>query len=267
MMYEHYTHPDILAEKVSIEVAGAGGSGSQLVSGLARLNAALRALNHPGIEVHLHDPDNVSEANLGRQLFAPADVGHNKADVLINRINAWFGTAWQATPRAYRGNTHRDRPGFVITCVDSARARVQIGRAITGGWNAPLYWMDLGNRAADGQMVLGIPPRNDEHKAFEFRLPTVLELFPQIATDATTLDRDTGPSCSLADALERQELFINQLVVTQALQLLWQIFRYGRTTWHGSFINATSGRIAPLPVDPQAWARLGYTPKHVKEKS
>lgn len=68
---------------------------------------------------------------------------------------------------------------------------------------------------------------------------------------------DTAPSCSLAEALERQELFVNQAVATWALELLWRLFRYGRVEWHGAFVNLASGRATPLPVDPEAWARMG----------
>jgi PRTRC genetic system ThiF family protein len=107
-------------------------------------------------------------------------------------------------------------------------------------------------------VVLGIPPQDDEHRRYVYRLPTVLELFPELETAGKILDRDQGPSCSLAQALERQELFVNQAVVTPALQLLWLLFRYGRTNWCGAFVNLKSGRMAPLPVDPEAWARFGH---------
>lgn len=97
-----------------------------------------------------------------------------------------------------------------------------------------------------------------EHAAYEFRLPTVVELFPELASAGP---EDDTPSCSLAQALERQHLFVNQAVVTPALQLLWQIFRVGRLTWHGAFVDLESGRTTPLPVDPKAWKRFGYEPR------
>lgn len=258
-MLDHMTHPDLLADRVGIALVGAGGNGSQMLSGLARLNAAICALGHHGLDVKLYDPDLVSEANLGRQLFSRADVGRNKAAVLITRTNAWFGLQWEAAERAFGTGHDRAHTGqIVITCVDSARARLEIGNTIARAFTKPLYWMDLGNRSADGQVILGIPAWDKNHAAFEYRLPTVLELYPELKTAQKRLDRDNGPSCSLAQALERQELFVNQAVVTPALQLLWQIFRYGRTSWCGAFVNLKSGRTAPLPVDPQAWARLGY---------
>ena len=269
---DHCTHPDLLAERVHIALAGAGGNGSQMISGLARLNCAIRALGHPGLEVTVYDPDDVSDANLGRQLFAPGDVGRNKAAVMVNRINAWFGTGWEASPTEF-GGRRGERAGsteIVISCVDSARARVIIGGEIDTWYRKPFYWLDLGNRAADGQVVLGIPAWNDGHAAYEYRLPTVLDLFPDLRYGAADLDADAGPSCSLAQALERQELFVNQAVVTPALQLLWLVFRHGRTDWCGAFVNLTTGRTLPIPVDPEAWERMGYErpapPKPVREE-
>lgn len=263
-MFDHLTHPDLLARPVRIALVGAGGNGSQMLSGLARLNQSIRALGHPGLEVMTWDPDDVSEANLGRQLYAPADVGRNKAVVLVTRTNGWFGTNWKAVPGTFQRAPEAEMD-IVVSCVDSVKSRVVIGKTIEAQ-GPTYYWLDLGNRAADGQVVLGIPPWDEEdHAAYTFRLPTVLELFPELQQAENVLDADPGPSCSLAQALERQELFINQAVVTPALQLLWQIFRYGRTSWCGAFVNLRTGRMNPIPVDPEAWLRIGgyHADRHI----
>jgi len=259
MSFEHLTHPRLLSERVSVALAGCGGSGSLMLTGLARLDAALRALGHEGLHVAAYDPDTVSVANVGRQMFAPADVGANKAAVLVNRLNAWYGLRWQAVPQRFDAQLESD---LVISCVDTAAARVQIG-AIAARMHA-IYWLDLGNRADDGQVVLGIPPQDKVHEAFTCRLPTVLELFPELRAKKFKGD-DAAPSCSLAQALERQHLFVNQAVATVALQLLWQIFRFGKTSWHGAFVNLATGRTAPLPVDPKAWARFGHHAEPAEE--
>ena len=89
-------------QPVNIVVAGAGGTGSQIITGLARLDRALRALGHPGgLAVHVWDPDRVSQANVGRQLFYDSDVGQFKCDVLIHRLNVAFGLGWKATPELF----------------------------------------------------------------------------------------------------------------------------------------------------------------------
>ncbi len=249
-MSEHVLEAAYVEQQVQVLLAGCGGNGSQMLTGLARLNHALTALGHPGLRVEAFDPDTVSEANVGRQLFSPADVGLNKATVLVHRLNAFFGLQWRATPTRIQRTTGYNTPTIVISCVDSRRARVNIDKIFS---HQPAYWMDLGNRTADGQVVLG---QWAPHAKKEARLPTVLELFPEVGD--LTLPEDDAPSCSLAQALERQELFINQAVVTPALAILWTLFRFGRIAWHGAFVNLRSGRVQPLPVDPEAWARLGY---------
>jgi len=50
------------------------------------------------------------------------------------------------------------------------------------------------------------------------RLPTVAELFPEIAVPSAK--DDNQPSCSAAEALTRQERFINQNLAYQALGIL-----------------------------------------------
>src|SRR5580704_2115494 len=81
---------------VSINLIGTGGTGSQMLSALARINQSLIALQHPGLCVKAFDDDKVSEANLGRQLFSQSEIGLNKAAVLVNRLNRFFGTNWKA---------------------------------------------------------------------------------------------------------------------------------------------------------------------------
>jgi len=124
---------------------------AEMDGGLARLHTALRALGHPGLNVAVYDPDHVSPANLGRQLFSAADLGANKAQVLVNRINCFFNLQWQAQPTKLTRNSgqHWD---FLIGCVDSAAARLELDRCKFH------YWLDLGNSAKYGQVVLGEPP-------------------------------------------------------------------------------------------------------------
>jgi hypothetical protein len=71
-------------------------------------------------------------------------------------------------------------------------------------------------------------------------------MFPEILNPR--FKEDNQPSCSLAEALEKQDLFINQSVATYALHLLWRLFRAGSIEHHGYFINLESGRVNPLPV-------------------
>jgi hypothetical protein len=88
---------------------------------------------------------------------------------------------------------------ILITCVDTALARRTIGAALGEGSPNPTYWLDLGNRAGDGQFLIGCPVGPGRWN--DARLPTVLEAFPELADD--TAPEDDTPSCSVAEALER----------------------------------------------------------------
>ena len=109
MRMEHVLPSGLLSRRpVRILVVGAGGSGSAIVMGLPYLHQAMRAWGHPfGLEVTLMDGDMVSETNCVRQPFSWSDVGQNKATVLINRINLFWGTKWSAEPTCFDEATLR----------------------------------------------------------------------------------------------------------------------------------------------------------------
>lgn len=115
---------------VTVNLIGAGGTGSQVLTCLARLDAALRGLGHPGLFVTLYDPDIVTEANIGRQLFGPSDLGQNKAQCLVTRINNFFGNDWKAQPDIYPTvlkDARRDNlANITITCTDNIKSRIDL---------------------------------------------------------------------------------------------------------------------------------------------
>ncbi|RZJ66790.1 MAG: hypothetical protein EOO45_15835, partial [Flavobacterium sp.] len=99
----HIVYPYLInpTSPVSVNLIGAGGTGSQMLTALARINQALIALGHAGLLVNVFDDDIVQQANLARQLFTSHEIGLNKAVVLINRINRFFGTNWKAVPERF----------------------------------------------------------------------------------------------------------------------------------------------------------------------
>ena len=253
----HTLHPN-LTERFHIALVGAGGSGSQMLTCLGRLHHALTALGHPGFDVMVFDPDTVSEANLGRQMFARGDVGLHKASVLVHRVNQFFGLGWHALPLRYKHSPSGHGSGYdlVISCVDTTASRREIDSALRGQYK-PAYLLDLGNRAADGQAILGQYTGTSAVKktpAGTLWLPTPYELLPELVS--TTTPTDDAPSCSLAEALERQELFVNDDVVRAGCLILWNLLRHGQISWHGAFVNCKTGRRSPLPVDPEVWKRM-----------
>jgi PRTRC genetic system ThiF family protein len=229
----HTIHPYLLRRTIKIAVVGRGGTGSALVGGLPHLHQALVAGGHPsGLAVTVIDGDRI----------------------LINRLNLFWGLDWQAVPQHLgTGHNLNNDLDLVIGCVDSRAARAKIHEAVTATWCGIGYWLDIGNNADTGQFVLGQPlNRANKHKAY--RLRAVSELFPEIIDPA--LDDDQQPSCSAAEALERQHPFINQTLAIHALALLSRLLRCEPMAYHGGFVNLTSGALVALRAEPKVWKRM-----------
>jgi PRTRC genetic system ThiF family protein len=255
--------------RVRVVLAGAGGSGSELLDGLVRIDRALRALDHPGLSIQVFDPDTVSVPNTIRQRWWRADVGHNKAELLAHRYSLFGGCDIRGHAEALTAERLSDEiissgVDLLVTCVDKAAVRGRIGGFFA---DLPLaeaptktFWLDLGNGASDGQVVLGHLSgwRGDAQ-----RLPNVLDLYPELSTDAAALDADDTPSCSAAEALAAQDLFIGRLLAGHAADLLWQFLRRGKITSQGCFV--TPGQVLPLKIHPDTRASFGLMPQTARK--
>ena len=240
----HYLPAAFDDRALKVLLIGCGGNGAQMLMGLASLDTALRAISSRSLHVTVVDDDIVTEANLGRQPFFRCDLGNSKARTLTERINLAHGLSWKAVHGRAPSAVGLEGSDILITCVDTASARRAIGAALAEGRNIPPYWMDLGNRANDGQYLIGCPGR--EAVKDKARLPTVLEYFPELADD--TVPDDNAPSCSVAEALERQSLFVNRVMASHALALLFDLLGRGSIGHAGGFINLASGQAVPIPL-------------------
>jgi len=244
---------------VTINLIGAGGTGSQVLTALARMNHALIALGHAGLFVRLFDDDTVTTANLGRQLFTTNELGQYKSVALINRINRFFGTNWKAETMKFDSGMG-EPSGFAsviaISCVDNVQARFEIAKILTAitrnyhGRSRALYWMDYGNSRVSGQVVLStldkIKQPSSEHYNPVETLPLVTEEFNELLQAGKA---DDTPSCSLAEALAKQDLFINSALANCGASLLWQLFREGILFYRGFFLNLQDFRTQPIKVN------------------
>jgi PRTRC genetic system ThiF family protein len=253
-METHHIHPELLRRRVRVLVVGCGGNGSAIAAGLPYLHQALLAYGHPeGLHVTLLDPDVISPTNCVRQPFSRSEIGLYKAVVLANRLNLFWGLDWEGIPERLDPKRKITGVDIVIGCVDSRIARSAIAKCVED-WSEVDYWLDLGNNADSGQFVLG-EPLNRRNRRKKLRLRTISELFPEVIEGE--LDRDNQPSCSAAEALERQEPFVNPTLANHALALLARLFRYGTISYHGVFMSLSSAAGAqPLRVDPKYWQRL-----------
>lgn len=264
-VFKHYLPASMTAgnSETRVLLIGAGGNGCPMVFGLARMNYALRALGHSGLDITVMDPDTVDSGNVGRQLYSDADLGRNKAVVAVSRANLFFGMNWTALPMAFEKDhvsQLRDSEfSLVITAVDTVPARRLVQKAVSG---KAIYFLDMGNGKRIGQCVLGTGTYMKQPAKMGScigHLPTVFDLYPKLEEDEKK--EYQGPACgTIGDALEKQDLFINTAVTTFALQLLWEGFRTGTLTTHGVYVNLESKRTMPLAINPEVWRSMGWNP-------
>lgn len=252
----HYTAGYLLnpSHPVTVNLIGCGGTGSQVLTCLARINHSLIALGHPGIQVHAYDNDEITHANIGRQLFSPSDVGLNKANVLITRINRFFGTYWTAMPYRY-GERRSSTANICISCVDSVASRKEIDRlnkSRKGKGSADLegqyYWMDFGNGRTTGQIVLGTLQDIKQPKTKEYEVVPALRTITQIFDLSGVNEKDSGPSCSLAEALSKQDLFINSTLAQMGCAMLWKLLSTGSIDYQGMYLNLDTMKVNPIKL-------------------
>lgn len=247
---------------ITVNLIGAGGTGSQVLTALARMNHALTELNHAGLSVRLWDDDVITEANLGRQLFAECELGLYKSLALINRINRFFGTNWKAETQKFQkddlGKLQSNMKSEIyISCVDSVKSRFDIAEIlnelnIDKGYyrNQCKYWIDFGNSQFTGQVLLSTignikQPNSEKYETVE-NLPFITEEFGELLK-VSEVEDDT-PSCSLAEALEKQDLFINSTLAQMGSSLLWSLFRNGLIENRGFFLNLKNFQSQPIKL-------------------
>ncbi|MFH6960865.1 PRTRC system ThiF family protein [Flavobacterium aquidurense] len=259
----HYAHNYLInpTNPITVNLIGAGGTGSRMLTELARMNHSLIALGHAGLQVNLFDDDVVTVANQGRQLFADAEVGLPKAVALINRTNRFFGTNWKAVTEQFstanlKSLPNRSRANIYISCVDTVSARFDIADFLKNcngnndfERNKSLYWLDLGNAQNTGQAILSTINEIQQPDSKLYRtvssLPMVTVEFKELLEEQTD---NNEPSCSLAEALEKQDLFINSTLASMGASLLWKLFREGMTAQRGFLLNLGTFRLEPIAV-------------------
>ena len=260
----HFTENTLInpTNPVTINLIGAGGTGSQVLTALARMNHALSELNHAGLSVRLWDDDVISEANLGRQLFAESELGLHKSVALINRTNRFFGTNWKAETQKFEKDDlerlqSNMQSNIYISCVDSVKSRFGIAEILNElkidksyYRNQCKYWIDFGNSQFTGQVLLSTignikQPNSEKYETVE-NLPFITEEFGELLKISET--EDDTPSCSLAEALEKQDFFINSTLAQMGSSLLWSLFRNGLIENRGFFLNLKNFQSQPIKL-------------------
>lgn len=259
----HFTDSYLInpTNSITVNVIGAGGTGSKVLTALMEMNHSLMELGHAGLQVRLWDDDIISNANLGRQRFAECEIGLYKSVALINRANRFSGTNWKAETRKFEKDNFGQIPEeaqatIYITCVDNVKARFGVAEILEAiGYrrnyrDTPKYWLDFGNSQHIGQVLLSTigtikQPSSDKYETMA-SLPFVTEEFGELLKQSE--QQDDTPSCSLAEALQKQDLFINSSLTQMGCSLLWSLFRNGMTEYRGFFHNLKDFRTQPIKV-------------------
>ncbi|UIR57808.1 PRTRC system ThiF family protein [Sphingobacterium sp. SRCM116780] len=260
----HFLPNDLLSptNPIRVNVIGAGGTGSKFMTSLIEINHSLIELGHAGLQVHLWDDDIITQANIGRQRFAESEKGLYKSVAIINRINRWSGFNWKAETQKFERDVQGEIPenagaSIYISCTDNVESRFEIAnivRKLKGQYNhhrySANYWLDFGNSKYSGQVILSTIGKIEQPRSKKFatvaELPFVTDEYADLLQESEKTD-DT-PSCSLAESLDKQDLFINATLAQMGASLLWNLFRFGMTENRGFFLNLQNFRTQPIPV-------------------
>lgn len=258
-MRYHYLDTEIAKsnQKISVNLIGVGGTGSHMLTNLAILSSTLVKLGHNPFFVRVFDPDVITEHNVGRQAFAMSDIGKNKAEVLVSRCNRYFGTQWSSFPHKFELTSYMPSTDFLsanlsISCVDSVDSRREIFDVMKKHsscqtfqtYRRNCYWMDIGNSARTGQVILGtmIDTFQPKKSRGVKKLKHFFDEYPNVEDDFSE------PSCSLADSLFKQDLFINKIMATYAVDILWNLFHKFVISYRGVYVNLETLKSSPVPI-------------------
>ena len=116
-------------------------------------------------------------------------------------------------------------------------------------YDTPLYWMDFGNTQASGQVVIGtIPKKIKQPESGLYETVASMKVVTRLVKYARVKESDSGPSCSLAEALKKQDLFINSTLAQLGCNILWKMFRHGMIEHHGLYLNLETLKTNPILV-------------------
>lgn len=241
----HYISNELLnpVDPIKICVIGVGGTGSHLLQGLGRMNQALKMLGHLGLHVTAFDADTISTSNVGRQIFHQSDIGENKAVNIITKMNRYYGTDWNAHDTNF---IDEQKYNFIMICVDSVKSRKEIMKMIGKAKNSSEYIFDFGNGDNFGQIFISTIGKIKQPKFSNCETVNFIEYPKDVIFNAA--EDANEPSCSLWEALVKQDLFINPMIAELGLSLLWKMLRKFNLTERGVYLNLNNYKTNPIKL-------------------
>jgi len=227
---------------IDIIVIGAGGTGSYMMSHLARMQIALRELGHQGLNVKIYDSKKVNNINPVRQLFSQSDIGRYKAEVIINRINRFYGFDWEYWNEKWVSKKYKSGSRIIISCVDTVGTRKDIFK-ITNDRTLN-YVLDIGNGKDYGQVILST--RYSSQPKSKYITVQVLKNMFQI--HGKIKSTPNAESCSVFDSINSQGFMTNAIMAANGAEMLWKFFNDKVLTYHGVYVNLKTMRTTPIPI-------------------
>lgn len=248
--------------RVNITLVGVGGTGSHIASGLASL--ALE-LEERGISTAITfiDPDRVEKKNVGRQLFAPAEVGLFKAEAVAKRLNTVYGLKIGAACRAINKRDTFVVPGalnVVIGTVDNFAARKLIAQHVDAAKDN-LFWVDAGNEYSNGQVLIGNCSSREAFKrglglGLSHHLPAPHIVYPDLiqttkrkAKMIKKKKQERDPSCAELAAEGLQGLFVNRMAAAWSLAMLSDLLLLRELKYFGVAFDLEWGGVKTYRLD------------------
>ncbi|HMQ30022.1 MAG TPA: PRTRC system ThiF family protein [Chloroflexaceae bacterium] len=224
-------------QPIQIGLVGCGGTGSHIAQSLARMAAHRHERGGPPLRLFFIDGDHVEAHNIGRQIFARAELGNNKAQTLADRLNAALGLDIVAVPEmataALLGELAPSYQtiGILVGAVDTASGRRAIHEALArSAWR---LWLDIGNEHDWGKVLLGTATEQRQLRGalslggLCTALPAASLRYPHLLEEPANQPQDDCAG-DMRDGL--QSLMINQAIAAIAAQYLHQLISVRRIT-------------------------------------
>lgn len=254
---------------VQIILAGCGGIGAYLAQHIGRIMRVLYG-DQKGVNLTLTDPKNVTEKNLGRQLFCDAEVGQPKAVALARR----YGQAWALNTTAYVGEYSESillptaELTILVGCVDNAAARRALADTLaqnpersTPGAPPRFWYLDCGNLKDTGQVLIGSACTPEQvrgafvEKKKCISLPGPSLQYPNLLIPQPEELEDAEMSCEEMAAANLQSLNINAAVAVQAADMLTRLLITRDLKRYQCAVNVAAGSVKSYYVTPEQVAQ------------
>lgn len=228
-------------------IGNGGGTGGVLAMNILKFMAFDKDVSTTYIGA---DGDEFEAKNLGRQLCIPADMGKNKAEVIVKRYARAFGLSPERAMWMDRFITSTEdiletckdyRNIIIIDTVDKNKPRLDILNAMNklfADSSKTIASISCGNGEWNGQTVFGYKyrgakdPRKVESTIFSdpylFNAPFAMEIFKELV-DLEMDKQEEGLSCADRAVANAQSLIANNTAATIALNFLTQ---YLKASYH-----------------------------------